>query len=76
MKSESESHSVVPDSLQPPGMYSSRNSPGQNTGMGSHSLLQGIVPNQGSNPGLTLQANSLPAEPSGKPKDEEQREKI
>ena len=28
------------------------NSPGQNTGMVSLSLLQGIFPNQGSNPGL------------------------
>ena len=28
------------------------NSPGQNTGMGSCSLLQGIFPTQGSNPGL------------------------
>ena len=28
------------------------NSPGKNTGMGSHSFLQGIVPIQGSNPGL------------------------
>ena len=29
-----------------------RNSPGQNPGVGSHSLLQGIFPTQGSNPGL------------------------
>ena len=29
------------------------NSPGQNTGMGSLSLLQGIFPTQGSNPGLS-----------------------
>ena len=28
------------------------NSPGQNTGMGSLSLLQGIFPTQGWNPGL------------------------
>ena len=27
-------------------------SPGKNTGVGSHSLLQGIFPTQGSNPGL------------------------
>ena len=26
--------------------------PGENTGVGSHSLLQGIVPTQGLNPGL------------------------
>ena len=51
-KSESESHSVVSDSLQPHGLYSPWNSPGQNTGVGSLSLLQGIFPSQGSNPGL------------------------
>ena len=28
------------------------NSPGKNTGVGSHSLLQAIFPTQGSNPGL------------------------
>ena len=51
-ESESESHSVVSDSLQPCGLYSPWNSPGQNTGVGSLSLLQGIFPTQGSNPGL------------------------
>ena len=49
---ESESHSVVSDSLQPHGPYSPWNSPGQNTGVGSLSLLQGIFPTQGSNQGL------------------------
>ena len=39
-------------SLQPHGLYSPWDSPGQNTGVGSHSLLQGIFPTQGSNPGL------------------------
>ena len=39
-------------SLQPHGLYSPWNSPGQNTGVGSHSLLQGIFSTQGSNPGL------------------------
>ena len=48
----SESHSVVSDSLWPHGSYSPWNSPGQNTGVGSLSLLQGIFPTQGSNPGL------------------------
>ena len=48
----SESHSVVPDSLQPHGLYSSWNSLGQNTEVGILSLLQGIFPTQGSNPGL------------------------
>ena len=48
----SRSHSVVSYSLQPHGLYSPCNSPGQNTGIGSSSLLQGIFPTQGSNPGL------------------------
>ena len=48
----SESHSVVSDSLRHHGLYSPWNSPGQNTGVGSLSLLQGIFPIQGSNPGL------------------------
>ena len=50
--SESESGSVVSDSLQPRGLYSPWNSPGQHTGGSSFSLLQGILPTQGSNPGL------------------------
>ena len=40
------------DSLQRHGLYSPWNSPGQNTGVGSLALLQGIFPTQGSNPGL------------------------
>ena len=52
VKSESESHSVVSDSLQPHGLYSPWISPGQNTVVGSLSHLQGIFPTQWSNPGL------------------------
>ena len=44
--------SVLSDSLQPHGLYSPWDSPGQNTGVGSLSLLQGIFPNQRKNPGL------------------------
>ena len=40
------------DSLWPRGLYSPLTSPDQNTGVGSRSLLQGIFPTQGSNPGL------------------------
>ena len=65
---ESESHSVVYDSLQPHGL-SPWNSPAQNTGVGS------LIPSPGDllNPGIeprspTLQVDSLPAEPQGKPK--------
>ena len=36
--------------LRPHGLYNPWNSPGQNTGVGSLSLLQGIFPTQGSNP--------------------------
>ena len=50
---ESESHSVLSDSLWPHGLESSWNSPGQNTRVGSLSPLQGIFPIQGSNPGLS-----------------------
>ena len=41
-----------PDSLRPHGLYRPWNSPGQNTGVGSCSLLQGIFPTQGLNPSL------------------------
>ena len=55
--------------LWPRGLYSQWNSPGQNTGVGSHSLLQGMFPTQGLKPrSPALQADSLPAEPPGKPK--------
>ena len=52
MAGESESLSVVSNSLLPHGLYSPWNSPGQNTRMGRCSLLQGIFPTQGSNSGL------------------------
>ena len=51
-ESESESCLVVSDSLRPHGLHSPWNSPAQNSGVGSLSLLQGIVPTQGLNPGL------------------------
>ena len=51
------SHSVLSDSLQPHGLQSAKllgpqNSPGKNTGVCSHSLLQGNFLNQGLNPDL------------------------
>ena len=54
---KSVSHSVVSDSLWPYRLWPARffcpwNSPSRNTEVGSHSLLQGIFPTQGSNPGL------------------------
>ena len=51
-ESESETHSVMSSSLLSQGLYSPWHSPGQNTGVGNFSLLQGIFPTQGSNPGL------------------------
>ena len=69
VKSESESCSVVSDSLRPYGLYSPWNSPGQNTGVGSLPLLQEIFPTQGSNPGVPhCRRILLPDEPQGKPK--------
>ena len=45
-----------PMDCSPPGSSVHGDSPGKNTGVGCHSLLQGIFPTQGSNPGLhTLQ---------------------
>ena len=56
-ESESASHSVMSDSLQPHGLQPARllcqqDSPGKNTAVGCHSLLQGVFPTQGSNPSL------------------------
>ena len=79
MKSLSRIYSYLPfmkvkvaqlsDSFWPHGLYSPWNSPGQNTGVGSLSLLQGNLPNPGIKPrSSSLQADSLPAEPPGKPK--------
>ena len=51
------SHSVVSNSLQPHGLYPAKllcpwDSPGKNTVVGCHALLQGIFPTQGLNSGL------------------------
>ena len=49
--------SVMSDSLWPHGLYLPGasvhgDSPGKNSGVGCHALLQGVFPTQGSNPGL------------------------
>ena len=49
---ETERHSVGSNSLRSHGLYSPWNSPGQSTGVVSHSFLHGIFPTQGSNPSL------------------------
>ena len=68
--------SVASNSLQPYGLWPTRllcswDSPGRNTEMGCHALLQGIFLTQGSNPCLlclqSWQADSLPLVPTGKP---------
>ena len=41
-----------PRGLQPARLLCPWDSPGQNTGVGCHFLLQGIFPTKGSNPGL------------------------
>ena len=48
----SESGSVLSNSLRPQGLHNPWNSPGQNTGVGSLSLLLGIFPTQDSNQDL------------------------
>ena len=52
----------------PPGSSVHGDSSGKNTGVGCHALLQGIIPTQGLNQASTLQVDSLPSEPPGKPK--------
>ena len=68
LRVKSECHSIVSNSLWCHGLYTPWNSPGQNIGVGSCSLLQGILPTQESNPGLPHCRWTLPAEPQGKPK--------
>ena len=67
----SETHSAVSDSLwphEPTRLLCPWNSAGQNTGVGSHSLLQGDLPNPGIEPrSPALQAEPLPTELPGKP---------
>ena len=57
-ENESVSHSVMSDALWPHGLWPSRllcpwGSPGKNTGVDCHALLQGIFPTQESNVGLS-----------------------
>ena len=54
-----ESRAVMSEFLRPHGLYSPWNSPGQNTGVGSLFLLQGIFPTPGPNPGLPCRRRIL-----------------
>ena len=66
------SHSLWPHRLQPTRLLCPWDSPGENTGVRCHALLQGIFPTQGSNPHLLhlqpLQADSLPPNHLGSPR--------
>ena len=71
------SHSVVSDFVflmdcSPPGFSVHGDSPGKNTGMGCHALLQGIFPTRWKGTGIkarspALLVDSLLSEPPGKP---------
>ena len=69
----SSGHLVVSDSLRPHGLWPTRllcpwDCPGKNTGVGCHASSRGSF-NPGIKPRfLALQADSLPSEPLGKPK--------
>ena len=63
----SESCSVVSNFLRPRGLHSPWNSPGQNTGVSSLSILHGNLAKQGIQPrSLAFQEDSLQTEPPGK----------
>ena len=64
----SESRSVMSGSLWPHGLYSPWNSPGQNTGVVALPFSRGSSQLRVESRSLTLQVDSLPAEPQGKPK--------
>ena len=62
------SNTLWPYGLQPTRLLCPWDFPGKNTGMGCHSLFQGIFPTQGSNPLLPhWHADSLPLSHQGNP---------
>ena len=56
-----------PMDCSPPGSSVHEDSPGKNTGVSCHALLQGIFPTQGLNPGLP-HYRQIPSNPPRKPK--------
>ena len=68
LRSESESHSVVPDFLRLHGLYSPWNSAGQNTEVGSLSLLQGISQPRGQSRVSHIAGRFSTSWATGKPK--------
>ena len=67
--------SLQPHGLQPDRLLCPWDFPGKGTGVGCHSFLQGIFLIQEFNLPPTLQADSLPSEPPGKPQTEEEGER-
>ena len=64
------SDSLGPVDCSPPSSSVHGDTPGKNTGVGCHALLQGIFPTQGLNPGLPHCRQILyHLKPPGKPKD-------
>ena len=59
---------LQPHDLLPAGLFCPWDSPGKNTGVGCHSLLQGIFSTQGSKQ-ISCIADSLLSEPQGKPRE-------
>ena len=70
-RAESLQSCLYPMDLQPTRLLCPQDSPGKNTGVVCHSLLQGIFPTQRQNSSvfsfLLWQASSLPLAPPGKP---------
>ena len=66
--SESKSHSVMLDSLRPHGFYSQSNSPGQYIGTVAFPFSRVSSQPRDRTRSPTLQVDTLPAEPQGKPK--------
>ena len=58
---------ATPWTIWPARLLCPWNSPGKNTGVGCHSLLQGTFPTQGSKSSLLIAGRFFTAEPSGKP---------
>ena len=57
-----------PMDCTPPDSCVHGDSPGKNTGVGCHALLQGTLPDPGIKPrSLTLQVDSLASQPPGNP---------
>ena len=60
------SDSLPPRGLEPASLLCPWDSPGRNTGVGCHALLQGIFPTQGSNLWLLCCRRIFATEPPGK----------